>query len=153
MIGNPMVRKAVQVEYAVLRAPLTMLEQQVVSRYFDESSVVRASFERGLDVFDSAAARLLQQAPEPPEPPRPAPTASTPPRRRPATPPAPADVEPLPEEEQEEVAELVGELLEQEETETFKGELADDEMRRVQAELRAKHTVEEQAEHSGDTAP
>lgn len=129
MIGNTMVRKAVQVEYAVLRAPLTVLDQQVLPRYFDETSVVRVSFERGLDALDSAAARLLQEAPEPGMP------------------------EMLPAEEQQEVAELADELLEQEETETFHGELADEDMRRVQAELRAKHSVEEQAEHSGDTAP
>lgn len=129
MIGNTVVRKAVQVEYAVLRAPLTVLDQQVLARYFDETSVVRVSFERGLDALDSAAARLLQERPEP---------------GRPGM---------LPEEEQREVAELADEMLEQEETETFRGELADEDMRRVQAELRAKHSVEEQAEHSGDTAP
>lgn len=129
MIGNTVVRKAVQVEYAVLRAPLTVLDQQVLARYFDETSVVRVSFERGLDALDSAAARLLQETPEP---------------GRPGM---------LPEEEQREVAELADEMLEQEETETFRGELADEDMRRVQAELRAKHSVEEQAEHSGDTAP
>lgn len=157
MIGNPMVRKAVEVEYAVLRAPLSLLDQQVVARYFDEASVVRTSFERGLDALDSAAARLLQQTQQPterPEPPAtsPEPAAAT----GPATSPEPAaatEPDTLPEEEQEEVEELADELLEQEETETFRGELADEDMRRVQAELRAKHTVEEQAEHSGETGP
>ncbi|HET6875930.1 MAG TPA: hypothetical protein VFH38_00220 [Jatrophihabitans sp.] len=172
MIGNAVVRKAVQVEYTMLRAPLTVLDQQVVARYFDESSVVRSSFARGLDVLDSAAARLLQpertaaqrQEPGRPEPARqqpdrpeqaprqPASSGSQPARsRRRATPPqaaATSDAEELPEEEQHEVQELAGELLEQEETETFTGELADEDMRRVQAELRAKHTVEEQTEHN-----
>lgn len=144
MIGNTVVRKAVEVEYAVLRAPLTVLDQQVVSRYFDESSVVRTSFARGLGALDSVAARLLQQTS--------AQSASG--RPRPASSPQPAGAdgaELLPEEEQQEVEELAEELLEQEETERFSGELADEEMRRVQAELRAKHTVEEQAEHSGES--
>jgi hypothetical protein len=55
----------------------------------------------------------------------------------------------LPPEEQDEIEELTEELLEAEEEQTFAGELADDEeLRRVQAELRAKHTVEERDESS-----
>jgi hypothetical protein len=55
-------------------------------------------------------------------------------------------VQPLPDEEREDVEQLAEDLLEAEEEQTFAGELADDELRRVQAELRAKHTVEERDE-------
>jgi len=124
---NRTLQKAIRAEYTILRAPLSLLDARVVSR-LDEGSRVRTTFERGLETLDSAAGRLLD--------PRPA---------RPQTSPAePAQEQELPPEEQEEIEELTEVLLAEQEEQTFVGELADDELRRVQAELRAKHQVEEQ---------
>ena len=54
-----------------------------------------------------------------------------------------AQAQPLPDEKREDVEQLAEDLLEAEEEQTYVGELADDhDLRRVQAEVRAKHTVE-----------
>jgi hypothetical protein len=126
-------QKAIRAEYTILRAPLSLLDARVVSR-LDEGSRVRTTFERGLETLDSAAGRLLG--------PRPAQPQTSP--AEPAEPAEPAGEQELPPEEQEEIEELTEVLLAEQEEQTFVGELADDELRRVQAELRAKHQVEEQ---------
>jgi hypothetical protein len=121
-----LLRKAVRAEYTLLRTPLTMLDEKVVSRYVPRDSVVQTSLARTISALDEVAERLLAE---------------------------PSDVVAssafLPLDEQEEIEELAEELFEAEEEQTFAGELADDEeLRRVQAELRAKHTVEERDETS-----
>lgn len=126
MIQNDLLRKAVRAEYTLLRTPLTMLDEKVVSRYVPRDSVVQTSLARTISALDEVAERLLAE---------------------------PSDVVAssafLPLDEQEEIEELAEELFEAEEEQTFAGELADDEeLRRVQAELRAKHTVEERDETS-----
>ena len=119
---NRTMQKAIRAEYTILRAPLGLLDTQVISR-LGEGSRVRSTFERGLDSLDTAAARLLD---------------------RPAPPGRSGEPTPLPAEEQEEVGQLTDTLLAEQAERTYVGELADDELRRVQAELRAKHQVEEQ---------
>ena len=119
---NRTMQKAIRAEYTILRAPLGLLDTQVISR-LGEGSRVRSTFERGLDSLDTAAARLLD---------RPAPSARA------------GEPTALPAEEQQEVEQLTDTLLAEQEERTYVGELADDELRRVQAELRAKHQVEEQ---------
>jgi hypothetical protein len=94
-----------------------VLDERVISR-LEETSRVRSTFERGLQSLDTVAARLLE--------------------------PTPARSQPLPREEQDEIHQLTDTLLAEQEEQTFVGELADDELRRVQAELRAKHRIEEQ---------
>lgn len=126
MIQNDLLRKAVRAEYTLLRTPLTMLDEKVVSRYVPRDSVVQTSLARTISALDEVAERLLAE---------------------------PSDVVAssafLPLDEQEEIEELAEELFEAEEEQTFAGELADDEeLRRVQAELHAKHTVEERDETS-----
>jgi hypothetical protein len=114
---NRTMQKAIRAEYSILRAPLAVLDERVISR-LEETSRVRSTFERGLQSLDTVAARLLE--------------------------PTPARSQPLPREEQDEIHQLTDTLLAEQEEQTFVGELADDELRRVQAELRAKHRIEEQ---------
>lgn len=177
MINNDLLRKAVRVEYTLLRTPLAMLDERVVSRYTPRGSVVQTSLTRTIGVLDSVAERLLKEPSAGPGAPGAA--ESVPTDTEPtdsvatdsvatdtvptdvavsdvaATPVAPAaddeavEPRPLPPEEQEDIEELAEDLLAAEEEQTFAGELAeDDELRRVQAELRAKHTVEEHDESS-----
>ena len=154
------------IEYTLVRAPLGVVDDRVVARFLPEDSAARQSFERALDRFDQAATKWLgdpdgsgpggQQTAED-EPRSSAPFAAEP--EQPATdarddaagPAAEASVAAPEEVEEEQIEELTDELLEQEETETFAGELADDdELRRVQAELNAKRLVEEQHEEQHD---
>jgi hypothetical protein len=128
---NKTVQKAIRAEYTMLRVPLAVLDQRVVSR-LDEHSPVRATFERGLRSLDAAAARLLEHGADP--------HGADPHEVE------PDEVEPdvLPADEQEEVEQLTEVYAAEQENHTLAGELADDdELRRVQAELRAKHRVEE----------
>jgi hypothetical protein len=128
---NKTVQKAIRAEYTLLRVPLAVLDQRVVSR-LDEHSPVRATFERGLRSLDAAAARLLEHGADP--------HGADPHEVE------PDEVEPdvLPADEQEEVEQLTEVYAAEQENHTLAGELADDdELRRVQAELRAKHRVEE----------
>lgn len=174
MISNDLLRKAMRAEYTLLRTPLAVLDEQIVSRYTPRGSRVQTSLARTIGVLDALADRLLTEDAEPvladqegpaappeptsPEPTSPAPSAAaTAPRPAPRRAPAAADAaspdagtpEPLPEPEQEQVEELAEDILDAEEEQTFTGELAeDDELRRMQAELRAKHTVEEREESS-----
>lgn len=126
MIDNDLLRKALRVQYTLLRTPLAVLDERVVSRYAPRGSVVQTSMARTISVLDTVAERLLRE-----------PSAGAA---------AAGEPQPLPDEEREDVEQLAQDLLEAEEEQTFVGELADDELRRVQAELRAKHTVEEQEE-------
>jgi hypothetical protein len=129
---NKTVQTAIRLEYTMLRAPLTLLDRQVVSR-LDEHSVIRSTFERGLDTLDAAAARFLE----------------TPPVRPPARPSTPTgdragERRPVEEPPAEEVEHLAEEFIAEQEQHNLAGELAEDEeLRRVQAELRAKHQLEE----------
>lgn len=144
MISNDLLRKAVRAEYTLLRTPLTVLDEQIVSRYTPRGSRVQTSLARTIGALDALAGRLLTEEPAPPRASRPSEAASSDAATEDAGGP-----EPLPETEQEQIEELAEDLLEAEQEQTFAGELAEDEeLRRVQAELRAKHTVEEHDESS-----
>jgi hypothetical protein len=117
VIRNDLLRKAVLVNYTLLRAPLALLDARVVPPAW-RGSVVQTSLARTIHVLDAVTGRLLGE---------PSPT-------------------PLPDAEREDVDRLTSDLLETEEEQTFVGELADDDLRRIQAGLRAKHSVEEREE-------
>jgi hypothetical protein len=197
VISNDLLRKAVHAEYTLLRTPLAVLDEQIVSRYTPRGSRVQTSLARTIGVLDALAGRLLTDEPEQrpagrsgadrdgqaagsdrepadgagPAASRAGGTSARPAPRRAsraaagessdgaaaaaagaASDTATVDAggpEPLPETEQEQIEELAEDLVEAEQDQTFAGELAeDDELRRVQAELRAKHTVEEREESS-----
>jgi len=122
---NKTVQKAIRAEYVVLRTPLALLDEQVLAR-LGEASKLRTTVERGISKLDEVAARLLEPTETPEREAQPDPASSTE---------IPAD----------EVEYLAEELLEEREQEhNLVGELAEDEeLRRVQAELMAKHRVEE----------
>lgn len=150
MISNDLLRKAVRVEYALLRTPLAALDERVVSRYASRAPVVHESLSRAIGVLDAAAGKLLEEESD-----QQAPAGAGSERESATTVQSDTDSavatepEPLPEPEQEEIEELAEDILEAEQEQTFAGELADDdELRRVQAELRAKHTVEKREEQS-----
>jgi len=126
---NRTVQKAVQVEYAMLRTPLTLLDEQVLARVAEHSKL-RTALERGIDKLDAAAARLLPDHRDQIEAVRAEAGADA------------GEQEALPAEEVEQLADV---LLEEEEQRPLAGELAEDEeLRRVQAELKAKHRVEQE---------
>ena len=146
MISNDLLRKAVRAEYTLLRTPLVVLDEQIVSRYTPRGSAVQTSLARTIGALDFLADRLLT---EPAGPWGEAAPARMDEAVDGVDTPIAAPVEPLPETEQEEIEELAVDILEAEQEQTFAGELAaDEELRRVQAELRAKHTVEERDESS-----
>lgn len=134
MITNAAVRKVVQVEYLLARTPLALIDQGLAARFLAEDSKVRVTVERGLASLDAVADRLLND-------PVPSPQAE----ERPTEEPAHAEPVEVPADEVERVAE---ELLAEQEEKPAVGELADPELdvAEVQAQLRAKHLVEEQAE-------
>lgn len=139
MITNTLVRKAVQVEYSILRAPLAMIDRQLATHLGDDSKV-RFPFELGLDSLDAVAGRLLAR-------PGSAQRSEAKTRQSDEQPDAttPQPVEPTLEDEVERVAE---ELLEEQEQKPVAGELADPDLdvAEVQAELRAKHLLQEHDE-------
>lgn len=143
---NRTVQKAIRVEYAMLRTPLTVLDEQVLAR-FAERSKLRTAVELGIDKLDAVAARLLPGSPGPAGPTdterpddRSADSAGTG-----ASSEAPVEI-PV-----EEVEQRAADLLEHQEAEhQLVGELAEDEeLRRVQAELKAKHAVEQEHQNHG----
>lgn len=154
---NPLLRKTLHAELSLLRMPLKVLDDHVVSRYTGEDSRVRHTFRTALAVVDQAAGKLADapaQAATDGRPPE-ASAANTATSDATASEPEVALVpgEPLPEPARDEVEELVEELVEEQDEETFAGELADDdELRRVQAELEAKRLVEESIEQRSEGA-
>jgi hypothetical protein len=142
MINNTFVRKAVQVEYAILRTPLAAVSNQLGARLADDSKI-RVSVEQGLQVLDAAASRLLRPA---------GPARST----GSATPagdaaPKPQTEQPQPQPQAEEIERVAEVILDEQEQKPIAGELADPELdvAEVQAQLRAKHLLEEHAAQRG----
>jgi hypothetical protein len=152
MISNPVVRKVVQVEYTLVRTPLVLLDRRLLAR-INATTRIRTSLERGIDTLDAAAGRPLR--PAPPSSPSSRDAASAPEEAAPSGTAAEetVDVEAafeaadrtveVPVDEVERVAE---QLLAETETTPPVGERADRELQEVQAELRAKHLLEEQEE-------
>jgi hypothetical protein len=143
VISNSVVRKVVQVEYALVRTPLAVLDRRVLTR-LDEGSRIRLSFERGLQTLDAAAGRLFQApksaARETPDP------FQTPTAAAPETPDAFAVTDPPVDVAVDEVERVADEILADQDEKPMVGELADPDLQEVQAQLRAKHLLEEQAE-------
>jgi hypothetical protein len=52
-------RNIARLEYSAMRLPLTLLEEHVVARYWDDEAVLRLGFERFLGSLDGIAGRLL----------------------------------------------------------------------------------------------
>jgi selenophosphate synthetase-related protein len=52
-------RNIARLEYSAVRLPLTLLEDHVVARYWDDEAVLRLGFERFLGSLDGIAGRLL----------------------------------------------------------------------------------------------
>lgn len=145
---NRTVQKAIRVEYAMLRTPLTVLDEQVLAR-FAERSKLRTAVELGIDKLDAVAARLLPGSPGPAGP-----TDTESPDDRSADADSAgtgASSEAPVEIPVEEVEQRAADLLEHQEAEhQLVGELAEDEeLRRVQAELKAKHAVEQEHQNHG----
>jgi colicin import membrane protein len=147
VISNTVVRKAVQVEYSLLRVPLAVVNRGVASR-FGADSKVRLTVERGLGALDAKAAQLLTDSP-------PSRRDEGVGRARPTSPaaadvPADGNVEPTHDEVQlshdDEVQRVAEEIHEDLDQKPVAGELADPELQDVQAELRARHIVEEHEE-------
>jgi hypothetical protein len=119
------VKQATRVEQVVLRTPLAVLDEQVLSRV-PGGSRLRGLVGRGIQALDSAAGRSVGST---------AGRTGAQPEERAVQIPA------------EEVEERAAHLLEEQEQHPLAGELAeDDELRRVQAELKAKHAVEAEQE-------
>ena len=167
MIANPLARKVLQVEYVLLRTPLSLLERRLGAQSAVADSKLRSTLERSVSTLDKAAARLLGDggsapASAPAAPRETAPAAAPAPAEQTTTDPAPEEQSapepvseagpgqvdgsvPAPEDEVERVAE---ELLTELDEAPLVGELADadeDERQRM-ADLRAKHLVEEYEE-------
>jgi hypothetical protein len=121
VIANPLVRTIVKIEYAMLRVPLV-----AVDRRLPRKSKIRTSLQQCIHALDAVVEGLLA------EPDRSAP--------QPAQPSAAQPAEPDVELEREQVAGMI--RKEQPGT----GELTDPDLAEVQAQLRAKHIVEEHHE-------
>ena len=154
-------KRAARFEYAVLRTPLHVVDDRVVQRYLPESSLVRRSFEGAVRWVDDTVRQLLR-APEdevPSHHPVSDPPASSPSGRRTRLAPVAssererydaqsfgdgaASVSPV--EEVDRIDTLADQLLDQEETQNFAGELAENsDLRHIQAELKAKQLLEDQ---------
>lgn len=58
----PLTRTLLTTEYTMLRLPLTVLEDRVVTRYLEEDSRLRLGFERALGTLDATVGRLVGDA-------------------------------------------------------------------------------------------
>lgn len=140
MIANPLVRKVVQVEYAIVRTPLALVDRQLAARAGGRSKAA-VVVERGLQSLDAIATRLIAE-PRPPSAKQYAPTR-----------PAPAADEGSPEVSVDEVEHVAEDLLADQAEHELVGELADPELQEVQAKLRAKHLLEEREEQKRRRRP
>lgn len=152
-LTSPLTRTAAGLARRAIVPPLTVLDQRVVVPVLGAKSPVH----RVLAALAGATAATTS-APRPaPAPPAPAPAQRS-------TPDEPSDersdsgdatgesTEPgeLTEDEQARIERLTDQLLEEQGGETFVGELADDELRRAQARIRAKQIIEEEDDRLGE---
>jgi hypothetical protein len=148
VISNTLVRRAVQLEYSLLRTPLAVVNRGLASRLRKDSKV-RAGVERGLGTLDAVAGQLLS----PPSTERRNGSSSNGSGEQRAKSPAAADVpadgnvesthDEIELSHDDEVERVVHEIREELDEKPVTGELADPELQEVQAELRARHLVEE----------
>jgi hypothetical protein len=113
-------RTAVRAERVLVRAPLRSIDRMVVP-LFGPESLAHRSLVRGVQTLDAAVDRLAGE-------------------RRPIDEPAADAVA----DERTEIAERAEHYLEAQEDEVFVGELADEDLRRAQAEVRAKQEIEDE---------
>jgi hypothetical protein len=154
---------ALRISYAVVRTPLGLLNDQVVARAFGADSTAHRSLTQGIQTFDALAAKAFAGCSDGPTDVRDADAPAAKTTRAPAdatpevieVPPVDEAHEPEPEPEredetidaaeQQEISDLADSYLEDQALGNRAGELADDdEVRRVQAEIRAKQTIEDQ---------
>lgn len=166
MSSHQALLRAARFEYALLRAPLQVVENLVVRRYLPEDSAARQNFERTLRFVDELAdSWLFDRDTEPDASPF---EAGAEDDRSDGVGDDAADAdeddgdvdedsdkdedagEDDAEVTEERISDLADELSDQEPTGVLTGELAEnDELRRVQAELKARSLIEEQQEHDG----
>ncbi len=145
-------RTALRIPYLAVRTPLGLLDEQVVVRIFGLDSTAHRSLLRGLHTLDALAASALAPQDE-----RDAPADEAGQPAEPAEPSEPAaeiitDVEPVERDggeqpiepaEQAEIEQLTETFLVEDDLAPRSGELAEnDDLRRVQAEIRAKQEIE-----------
>ncbi len=141
-------RSALRIPYLAVRLPLGLLDDQVVVRVFGADSTAHRSLLRGLQTLDMLAAAAFDTG----EDTAAAPTHSEPDTRDDVPEDVITDVEvverdggdqPLEPAEQEEIVQLADTFLADDELAPRSGELAEnDELRRVQAEIKAKQAIE-----------
>ena len=147
-----LLRSALGFAYVAVRTPLSVLDEQVVTRCLGQDSPARRPFVLGVRSLDALAAKVLAD-PDAAPPTRTGTRTETETETETETdgpnttagteqgPPA----EPLPTDEQREIQDLADAYLAADELAPRAGELAeDDEVRRVQAEIRAKQAVEDE---------
>jgi hypothetical protein len=160
---------ALRFTYVAVRTPWELLNEQVVARAFGPDSTAHRTLDQGLQTFDALARKAFascgdspadhatdetpHNAAEPLTVPKPAKKftpAEEPEEPEPSEKPTPEPASERADEtidaaEQQEIADLADSYLEDEQLGNRAGELAeDDEVRRVQAEIRAKQNIEDQ---------
>ena len=147
---------ALRIPYLAVRTPLELLDKQVVIRVFGTGSTAHRSLARGLQTLDTLAASAFAsgELPDngPAQPPSDGPTDAAEQTDAEADADIITDVEavdrdggeePIEPAEQEEIEQLAETFLVEDELAPRSGELAEnEELRRVQAEIRAKQAVE-----------
>ena len=128
-----------RIPYLAVRTPLGLLDEHLVVRVFGTGSTAHRSLLRGLHTLDALAASVF--------PPAPAEHAAADEPDEPATADEPAGrdggEQPIGATERSEIEQLTETLLADDDLAPRTGELAEnDELRRVQAEIRAKQEVE-----------
>lgn len=164
-LTSPLTRTAAGIARRALVPPLTVLDQRVVVPVLGESSPVH----RVLAAVAGATAATTSAASPSPAPSAAAPqgppsddshdsagadraeqtSEETPTEGSPESAPPPAEPGELTEDEQERIERLTEQLLAEQGEENFVGELADDELRRAQARIRAKQIVEQEDDRLG----
>lgn len=148
MITTPIARTVVRIQYRLLRTPLTVLDQQIASRYLADDSPLRVALHQGLRTLDATAEHFLGPEGQPEvkfdQTPEKATDESTDEATDQATDEAGEETpgEAQPAEQVERVAE---QLLTDPDQVPVAGELADadEDDKRFMAELRAKNIVAE----------
>ena len=132
-------RSILRFPYLAVRTPLGLLDEQLVVRVFGAESTAHRSLLRGLHTLDALVASAFSPADAAPD------NAPAGAQDEPADEPAGRDggEQPIDAAEQSEIEQLTETLLADDDLAPRTGELAEnDELRRVQAEIRAKQEIE-----------
>ena len=147
---NPIL-SALRIPYLAVRLPMGVVDEQVVVRWLGEDSSAHRVLTQRLQQLDALAATVFA-ADQRSDAPGPAvddsatiDTATTAKDTTPVADTTPAEPEVIDAEEQQEIEQLTDAFLADDDLAPRAGELAeDDEIRRVQAEIRAKQAVEDE---------